>query len=288
MTPLCFCACLFQSESVENEISSSQICLIPISAQTLGKIAIASMNGSSDENRIDLDTIKGSVVRYFMIQNMGSTNVNDVEIVSDNPDFFFSPSKIGLLGPAKDLNVQQIITLTIKNGSKSAGGGYDSVLKAGLNEAGISISGTTIDKANNVLALSDKIMMTVYVKRAEINAIDSQGAVDLFHPWAKIWSTRIFPDPYPCFSVHGDSMTLGNTGNVDLKVAYWQGDGSSLSGKVELKIKVNGTAKIPLPSTIAFDGGATSDPAKFPIASDGKTYVMFKAYWELPPPPTPR
>ena len=246
-----------------------------------GKVDVATPNENSNGNSIDLDTITGSVVEYFIIQNTGGTNINGVEMVSDNPNFSFHPSKINMLLPAKQLNVQQIIALQIKNGSGSAGGGYDSALKAGPNHAAISISGATIDKANNALVLSEKITMNAYVKRADIRVVDSTGTIAFSSVGGGGTLSGLSPDLYSSYSVHGDSITLANTGNVDLRVSVWRGYSFDL--KTDLKIKVNENVRIPVPSTIAFDGGGvTSDPARFLVARDGRTYLGFEGYFQLP------
>lgn len=281
LTPLCFCACLFQGENSEKGDFTGPIELIPVSLQNLGKVDAGTPNENSIGNGIDLDTITGSVVEYFIVQNTGGTNINGVEMVSDNPNFSFHPSKISMLPPAKQLNVQQIIALKIKNGSGSAGGGYDSALKAGPNQAAVSISGSTIDKANNVQVLSEKITMKAYVKRADIKVVDSIGTIAFSSLGGGGTLSGLSPDLYSSYSVHGDSVTLANTGNVDLKVSVWRG--YSFDVKTDLKIKVNENARIPVPSTIAFDGnGVTSDPARFLVARDGRTYLGFEAYFQLP------
>lgn len=272
LTSLVFSACLFQNESGEKGGFSQPIRLVPVSLQN-----------TAIENRIDLDTITGSAVQYFIIQNNGATNINDVEMISDNPNFSFQPSKIPVLAPAKQLNVQQIIALRIKNGSGSAGGGYDSILKAGPNRAAVSISGATTDKANNVQVLSQKITMTAYVKRVDIKAASASSAIRFSPSEGGKTLSGLSPDLYSNYTVQGDSITVTNTGNVDLRVTVWRG--SSLDAKVDLEIRVNGGLRIPIPSTIAFDGGGvTCDPARFLVARDGRTYIEFTDSPEPPPP----
>ncbi len=264
---------MVQNESPSGQDPAQAIRLVPVPAGALGKVATGSANADSAGNQINLDTITGTVTEYFMIQNTGNVDISDIEIRTDNPNFSFQPSHIALLAPANQLNVQQILALTITHGAiTSDSSPIAATLKPGLNTATVSVSGSSLDKLNAPLAISESIGLTAYAKLVDIAVRDQTGAIDLFHPWGKSWGA-LAPDAYPIYSATGDSLTLINTGNVALDLNYWKDPDSAA---VDVKIGVNDSARLPVPATMALDGGnVTTDPNKLPMSKNGKVYALF-------------
>jgi len=279
LAPLCLCACMLQNE---DQTSGQTIRLVPVSASAaLGKTAISSSASDDPTASINLDTITGTVTEYFMIQNLGSQSITNVSLQSDNPNFSFSPSNISVLSPASQLNVQQIVALTISYGSVTGDSGQVlGTLKSGINTATISISGSTLNSLNTTLPLTESIALSVYAKLIDITAIDKNGTLNLLHPLGKASSPTLGPDFYPVFAASGDSLTLINTGNVSLVLNYWK---NTDSAGAEVIFGVSDTVRMPIPSTIELNGGNVSSiPNELPISRNGNIYASFLDTLDLP------
>jgi len=275
---------MLQNESPEGGNSAPLIRLVPVSSSSLDKTANAALEkaaassvnlaDSSSADAINLDTITGTVTKYFLVQNTGSQNISDVELQTDNPNFTFSPSHISVLPPSSgSVSVQQIIALTITHGAiTNDSSKFASTLKPGVNTTLVSISGNPAISPNTPAPVSEQIEMTAYAELIDITAKDDGGTVDLFHPAGQT-SSSLSPDLYPTYLATGDSVTLINTGNVPLDVTYWTFPDSA---SVDAKVAVSDSTRVPVSATVALDGGnVTTDPNKLPVARNGKIYASF-------------
>ncbi len=162
-----FTACMNKEDSVTAPISSDsqpgQIQLV--SMKGLAKVTSSLKTvGSSTTYTFDLDTANSSIQQYFLLQNTGDCDVKHVKLTTNNPNFYFSPSEIDILAPAKTSSLLQLVKLCVIHGTQINGVGPASQLPMGANIATASVSGTTSDSHHDSIAISQLAQFKVYAK----------------------------------------------------------------------------------------------------------------------------
>jgi hypothetical protein len=251
----------------------------------------------------DLGCIKGSTAFYFIVFNVGKGPITNITFTVDDSSFSVFPSKIDTLIPGTDVNIVPIIKTVAFHGTPIEGAGNRPLMKQGLNDAMVTISGTTktINGVDTTVTLSAKLQLTALVMDLQIRS-SFGGPYKL--PVVSTGRTELhFPDGnYYNFSSglglnYQDSIvTLKNTGNVVLSYKIYKSDDSKWNGyTVALQDSLIGTLKdgdslivphkyIPgvdqtLEHFFFISGNNTTyDPKKLPVRDDGVIYFTTHQY----------
>ncbi len=154
--------------SSQDAVAHGQIQLVAMKG--LSKVAASQQtSGSSTTYVFDLDTANSSIQQYFLLQNTGDCDVQHVKLVSNNSHFYFSPSEIDLVPPAKSSALLQLVKLSVIHGTKINGVGPDSLLPKGNNVATIQLTGSTTNANHDSINISQDVQLKVYAKVFDVD-----------------------------------------------------------------------------------------------------------------------
>jgi len=260
-----------------------------------GLAKVSRTSDSSVTYTFDLDTAKASVQTFFLLENIGDEDVQNIVLTTNNPSFYFSPSTIALLHPSKSLAVQQIITLNVIHGTPLNGVGTAPLLPAGVNIATATLTATTTDAHSDTLTLSQSAQLKIFAQVMDVQAYDDSTPLDLSQPSGSMKGPGVpVQDWIPYYAITSGICKLVNTGNVPIIMREWSGtEGTDVVTLADSTIVAPGGTYLPTVyhptldyGSLQLDGqGVVSNPAKLLAVSDGRIFLRF----QLPilPPPIP-
>ena len=161
-----FTACMDAKDNADPQPGQLQL----VAMKGLAKVAASQQTSSSSTTYVfDLDTANSSIQQYFLLQNTGDCDVQNVKLISNNSHFYFSPSEIDLVPPAKSSTLLQLVKLSVIHGTKINGVGSDSLLPKGNNVATIQLKGSTTNAHHDVIDISQGIQLKVYAKVFDVD-----------------------------------------------------------------------------------------------------------------------
>ena len=275
--PLCLAACLAgclsgpehgRRSDPPADQKPAQAPLVMKLAKGLGKRAAGSV---AAETEFFLDTAAGSFFQYFFLENRSDKPVRNIRIRTSNRQLQFIPAQIASLEPSASVNFEQILKLAVIHGTRLNAFGYDSVLPKGMNRIEGSIEYTVPGTDGDTARLSLPFTLSVFAKLVDVDLVVGGRSVDLRRPFAFSQSS-LSPEPYPVYAGNGMEALLRNTGNVELRVKTWDGNGQGLSE--ETVLPPEGSMPVPAEAGLAIDGaGVTSDLGKLPVNKNGKYFL---------------
>lgn len=286
---LCFLACnrgeIITAQGSSAEVQPGHLHLTPLASAKMASakkatLGISVQDTTSSANEFNLGTAKSSIQRFFMLKNTGDRDVQDIVLATDNPHFYFSPSRIKVLRPSKDVSVIQVITLNVIHGNRLDGLGYDSLLEMGDNFARAVISGSTTDEAGDTLATGEKVDFQVSAKVLDFKIYKPDGTEPDLSKYGLDSAMRAFTtDPVRNYrGMQGETVNVVNTGNSPFTVRIWHLDPNDLPVLFEtLEVSVGGGFPL-APAYIEIDGhGVITNPSKLYLqpASNGRIYLAF-------------
>jgi hypothetical protein len=177
---------------------------------------------SNDSTFLSIDTIKGSKSYSLKLRNIGEEYIEDISIVTDNPNFIILPTT--LYGLPNDQNGDKDISLKIKHET-----GYDvwqplNFLQMGYNSCNINFSGKTI-KAGILTDINYVLNIKVYAEIMAVNFTQCGITVDSTNTFLTGYSVEKLLGKYLSlysYSYKKDSSVLmKNTGNVPIKMTLF-------------------------------------------------------------------
>jgi len=273
-----------QSDPTSSNTSTG---LQPGSLQLIQGLSVASSSVTRDSSYsyvFNLDTAEGSKQVFFILQNNGDYDITNVQLKTNNPQFYFSPSTIPVLHSSKASTVVQVIGLNIIHGTRLDGIGYDSVLSMGNNNVTVQISATTTDIHQDSINISQTAQLKVFAKLFDMNvylgdSISSLTLANLFSP------TQVDCAGFqgmPAFTTNTTQIKIVNSGNVAFKVGWIPENLGTFGNQVitdtqEVMPDSSSYRTITPNMTIVINaGGVTSNQFKLPIAPNGNTYLCLE------------
>ncbi len=171
----------------------------------------------------DLGDAKSSIQRFFVLKNTGDVDIRNIHLTTNNPHFYFSPSTIKVLQPAKNAPILQVITLNVVHGNRLDGLGPDSLLPMGDNAAEANISGNTTDAQGDTLNLSQEVSFNVFAKVLDFKLYRSDAVeVDMSQYGLDFGRMKAFTsEPVRDWNMGGDTIRMLNTGNTPFTLHIW-------------------------------------------------------------------
>ncbi len=262
-------ACLFKDEPAA-VAQPGQIQLVPLKG--LEKNATAASNASTTYE-FNLDTAKSSVADYFIMQNTGGYNITNMTIVTNNSQFYFTPSVIPVIPPSSTSSWIQVLKLSVIHGVELDGVGYANLLPMGENTATAQITATTTNAQGAVITLTQSAIFKVYAKLTNLAIYRPNGAALDLSQHGLVYSVvlaSIVTDPVPDYPLSDTGLNFANTGNSPFKVRVWH---TTPVAADSFEVQAGGNFHLSMPAIIEIDReGVTSDP-KLPVAANGKIYL---------------
>lgn len=271
---LAFTGCLSEKTGMEPEArKAGQLKLVPMNG--LAKTA-ASTSGTYV---FTLDTTRTSFQQYFILQNTGDEPITDIELVTDDPNFTFSPSRIAVLPPSAGTSVMQVIKLNVVHGKRLDAIGTGTFLTPGAHSVDASITGTT-EEGGNEVAVEEDITFNTFAQLARFTLetdVDTFQLGDLMQGMTFDTEFDILGIPHyyvPMDSVRslGNGIVMRNTGNTTLYIRNVNPHTYALQPAVIL----------PPDSAWAFNSaylevdskGVAFEPENLPTTTSGKVYFI--------------
>jgi hypothetical protein len=257
----------------------------------------------------NLGSIKGSTAFYFLLYNIGSTPITDVNLSIADTQFAVYPSAMDTLIPGGDVGMLPVVKVSAYHGAPLDGPGNRPLMDKGLNSATLRISGVTQTAKGKDTTVTLSAILDLQALVMDFKLFGWTGPVDFanptFHTIAGIGSAINLPDNtvltawngyFPanynydlspssnsCYTndFRDTVMKLSNIGNVDIRVnLYISGQIWSLNAVVAAGDSIFIDKPV---ATYAIDGNHTvADPKKIIFQDDGRFYFKFS----LPDAPT--
>jgi hypothetical protein len=242
--------------------------------QGLAKQAVSASTGE-----FFLDTAKRSFSAFFILQNTGDTNVTDITLSTNHPNFTFSPSKIPVLAPSAGASLIQVIKLIVTHGPRIDAAGYGTFLPAGNVEATVTLQGKTLDTNGNIVNVTTSAKMKVFAKKADIE-VSSGGVVRNLKTALRGTMNGDVTGYMAQFYVYQElgngtnPVIVKNSGNVSLPVRVWNHYVSPPTVERSRTLAAGDTLRLDHASYLELDpGDVVTDPEYLPRQASGKVLI---------------
>jgi len=221
----------------------------------------------------DFGELKGSHEFFLLLQNSGGHAITDVAITSSNAAFIVSPSSISVLDIVGKQSITPLVSVGVVHGLALEGVGYAPLLPMGVNEAVLTVSGSTVDDSGDAVAVSAQATVRVFARVMAFTVSTVNGTVDLSTPHNHNANWYLY-------LVGNNQPSITNTGNVDIIVTSFDGtDGPSVGAPSTIH---SGDTTIPAPASagrgwaVSLNGnGVVADYIVTSPATDGQIYLGF-------------
>ena len=253
--------------------------------QGLAKTRSASPMHSDGQVGFELGSVKGSSTFYFLLYNVGFSPITDISIDFADSHFTAFPARMDTLFPGIDIGLLPIVKVNVAHGTALNGVGSRPLLAMGNDTAILTIKGTTRTNDGKDLALTLSAGMAANALLLDIDVQDSRGSLPLASPDGRARGN--FPeglDEMPFYSAMGCTVTVKNTGNVQVAMKAWFQRvnvlDTAFDDTLAFAIDVGGKAAIPRRSgriVLSIDGNNTiSDQSRLPLHPNGKCYFCLQ------------
>jgi len=247
---------------------------------------------SNDSANFVLDTIKSSRSFYFILSNVGQSDITNITITTDNSDFSVTPSAIQVLPGTNNKNssvLNQAISLDIAHGTRINGVGYTGLLNMGDNYCHINIQGVTSNGITND-TVKLRAIVKVFAKVMAVKVYQGSKEFNFAKPVRKVIGGPfdINAMNYFYYLSNEPPIVLKNTGNVSINITLANFDANSTILQ-NVTLQLQDTVVLILstqPTGYGAGGyirlnsnGTIFDQQKFSLGNDGNAYFGM-VYWQ--------
>ena len=182
-----------------------------------GRFAISYADGmaktatsSTDSVYFDLGDLRGSKSFYFILENVGSTNIDSITLSSSDSSIDVTPSTISVLTPQGQSGILQTVKVTINHGTVLENGvGSKPLQPMGELFKYLNIQGKSADTTINL-----NLKMRLYSYVMNISMYSDSENIDFYNPVNVGYSFLSVPAYY--YKTIDSVWTVKNTGNVPI------------------------------------------------------------------------
>ena len=271
----------------EDSIQAGNFALHHVQSPSFSKHDAMALPSAQDANTFDLGSIGNTKDFFFVLINVGDTDIHNVTLETEHPGFDIYPKTIDTVKPVSDIGLYQMIRLSVIHGTAASGVGLAPVMEPGDQTTQLNISGTTTNSEGDSLTIELVADLSVDVKLADIRVSHVGGDVDLTSPSGSVMNSRIYSGWLRRYEIPGREITVENTGNVDLPITAYAFNYPSFVQILDIVLPPEESETLEWPFEF-FGGGDTfslhidvgniiTDRERLPIQSDGKVYVALGA-----------
>jgi hypothetical protein len=259
----------------------------------LGKATANTAVKSGANVSFNLGSIKGSTAFYFLLYNIGSTPITDVNLSMTDSDFTVFPSGMDTLISSNDVGMLPVVKVSAIHGTALDGYGFRPLMPKGTNSGKLMVTGKTKTRGglDTTVALIADLTLNALVMDIVVQC--GRDTINMAEPCGGTIGNNTF-DGYQVVNmrafgcnISGDSISIINTGNVPITVRiqyYYDYDGSI---KDTLQYTVDSARKIVVSRgrtlsngnvypIFCLDGSNTiADHIRLPLEPNGKCYFQW-------------
>ncbi len=204
-----------KQDSIVNPIADSTTPTTPTNPVfKSGKFGVSYMRGLSkvtavgDTTTFNLGDLRGSKSFYFIIENVGGSNITSINIKSNDSSVVVTPSTINVLVPQGQSSILQTVKINILDGILTENGVGSAPLQSmGDLIKSLDITGYTND---SLITMHVNMNMTSYIMDADIFTQNDSTRITAVIPPAQTW-----------YIPTADSLLFfKNTGNTKLGIRF--------------------------------------------------------------------